>query len=268
MLDLIRRMKAPGLSDVLIPRVVERFEAASLYIIRYEPERLLEVQGIGQGTVDQIRAATHLDRNAAILSAMSRTGVHLRYFSAILKTFAEDAVEVLERYPYRLMEVGSISFGYADKIAVKNLGMSDLSAERIEAALRTAVNQLMGQGKSRDWAARVESRVSTLTRDVGRSDHARFTEGLWDLIRAESEREDGIVQTERVDGRLMIRFMEAVRAERRVAGDLHERKTSGPEWVPFSPDRFLGSWGGAARSAWARNRSARSGWFAKTGPAS
>lgn len=239
MLDLVRRMKAPGLSDVLIPRVVEKFEAASLYIIRYEPERLLEVQGIGQGTVDQIRAATHLDRNAAILSAMSRTGVHLRYFSAILKTFAEDAVEVLERYPYRLTEVGSISFGYADKIAVKNLGMSDLSAERIEAALRTAVNQLMGQGKSRDWAARVESRVSTLTRDVGRSDHARFTEGLWDLIRAESEREEGIVQTERVDGRLMIRFMEAVRAERRVAGDLHERKTIGPEWIPFSPDRFL-----------------------------
>lgn len=239
MRDLVRRMKAPGLSDVLIPRVVDRFGSEALYVIRFEPERLLEVQGIGPGTVDQIRAATHLDRNAAILSAMSRTGVHLRYFSAILKMFAEDAVEVLERHPYRLMEVGSISFGYADKIAVQNLGMSDLSAERIEAALRTAVSQLMGQGKSRDWAARVESRVSTLTRDVGRSDNARFMGGLRELIRAESEREEGIVQTERVDGRLMIRFMEAVRAERRVSEDLHERKSCGPEWIPFSPDRFL-----------------------------
>jgi exodeoxyribonuclease V alpha subunit len=239
MRDLVRKMKAPGLSDVLIPRVVDRFGSSSLYVIRYEPERLLEVQGIGQGTVDQIRTATHLDRNAAILSAMSRTGVHLRYFAGILKLFAEDAVEVIERYPYRLMEVSSISFGYADKIAVKNLGMSDLSEERVAAALRTAVHQLIGQGKSRDWAARVESRVSTLTREVGRSDHALFTERLWDLIRAESGREDGIVQTEQVDGRLMIRFMEAVRAEQQIAKDLHERKTMGPEWGPFSPDRFL-----------------------------
>lgn len=239
MVGMIRRMQVPGLGDELIERVVSRFGNESLHVIRYEPEQLLEVRGIGEGTVAQIRKATHLDLNGAILSEMSRSGVHLRYFMGIRKTFAEDAVEIIREHPYRLTAVNGLSFRYADEIAVRKQGRSDLSPERVDAVLSTAVDQLIGSGKTGEYYFRLKSKILDLTSHVGRSDEDRFSDLLWDRVREESRCEDGLVRIDPADPGRMIRFQKVVRAERRVSEDLYERAGSGPDWIGFDPSQFL-----------------------------
>jgi exodeoxyribonuclease V alpha subunit len=237
---MVARLKAPGLGRTLIDRVVSRFGNESIHVIRYEPERLLEIDGIGPGTVDQIRKANHLDLSASIISAMSENGVHMRHFNGILKTFGKDAVEVITKLPYRLTEVSTISFKYADKIAIEKQGRSRHAPERIEAVLGTAVSQLISSGKSGEWYERVKTKVKTLTDPMGRGDASDFYQLLWFRVMTESDLEDGLVRI--IPGQksdVMIRFQEVVKAEERIAADLHERVRTGPEWAPFDPSTFL-----------------------------
>lgn len=239
MCEMIRKLKAPGIATEQARKITDLFGMESLHVIRYEPDRLLEVDGIGEGTVDQIKAANHIDLSASILEAMTRNGVHTRYFSKILRTFDKDAVEIIETDPYRLTQINGITFEYADKIAVQKQNLPRLSPVRIAAALDAVKKSLMNSGKCGDGYSWIKSRIFDVTKAVGWSDTKAFGERVREHIEAQSEQEDGTVRLEMVSGEEIVRFQDVVRAEKTIAKEIYKRRMSGPDWIGFDPSQFL-----------------------------
>lgn len=236
---LVKKLRVPGLTERLTRNVVDLFGPETLAVIRYAPERLLEVEGVNIGTVEQIRKAQHLDLSGAILSEMGRSGVNARYFKGILNHFKDMSVEVIRDRPYDLIQVNGISFAYADEVAVKKKGLSDLSPDRVRAALSSVVKKLISSGKSAERIHTVIGKVKNETSRVGNSDWPRFERMLRDHIAAENGREEGLVRYRPDSDGRMIEIREVIEAERRTAINLRLRLMIGPGWTPFDPSTLI-----------------------------
>lgn len=239
MISMIERLEPPGLGGVLIPRIVERFGMESLYVIRYEPELLEKVDGIGPGTIRQIKEADHLDVKTSIITEMSRVGLNLRYFKAIHDTFREGATEVIRNRPYELLKAPNVPFRAVDEVAVLKQNRSETDPERVRAVLSVTVDAMMRAGKSGDWRSELNSKTAGFVRQVRCENPSLFLHRLWKLCLEESGKPDGIVLVDQDHPEPMIYFREVIEAERRIAQDLVRRARSGTDWRPFDPGPLL-----------------------------
>ena len=132
-----------GLGPTFARRVVERFGNDTLRIIDDEPERLLEVPGIGRKRLDSIIDAWERDRAHREIHALLRGfGVGQALSNRIVERFGSKAQAVVMRDPYRLAaEIRGVGFRTADAIA-REVGISPDDPARADAAtvhlLRTA----------------------------------------------------------------------------------------------------------------------------------
>lgn len=239
MITMIERIEPPGLGGVLIGRIVERFKMESLYVIRYEPDLLSEIEGIGPGTIQKLKEADHLDLKTAIVGEMSQSGLNLRYFKTILDTFKESAVEVIRNRPYDLIKAPNVPFRVVDELAVVTQHRSETSAERISAVLSMTVENMTRSGKTGDWLYEVEKKAIGLVKKVRCTDQDLFKSLLWNYAQEESEKPDGLVIIDHEHPTPMIYFRKVFEAERRISANLIYRGRSGPDWPGFDPTRFL-----------------------------
>ena len=136
-----------GLGPEFARRVVEHFGLETLRIIEEQPDRLLEVKGIGKKRLAEI--VTHWERDQANreLHIMLRGyGVGPAVATRIVDAFGKDALTVLTRDPYRLAgEIKGIGFRTADVIA-RGLGIAADDPARAAAALLYVLDEGEGEG--------------------------------------------------------------------------------------------------------------------------
>ena len=147
----IERFLASGTIDGVGPamarRIVERFGAEALQIIERAPSRLREVAGIGPKTVEKI-VASYMRQSELrdIMLWLEEHGVTGAYAARIFKAYGSLAIEVMEKFPYRLaQEIDGIGFITADAIAVA-AGWEKNSTERIAAGLSYELTQISSGG--------------------------------------------------------------------------------------------------------------------------
>jgi exodeoxyribonuclease V alpha subunit len=125
-----------GIGKVYAKRLVEAFGRATLQIIDEQPQRLRQVEGIGEKRAAQIRAAW--ERQKAVQSIMlflQGHGIGTNQAIKIYKRYGDAAVAFLRENPYRLAhDIVGISFTIADKIAA-SLGIHAEAPQRLEAGL-------------------------------------------------------------------------------------------------------------------------------------
>ncbi len=124
-----------GIGKSMARRIVEHFKEKSLAIIENEPERLMEINGIGKSKLEMISRAW--DKHHAVRKVMQflqNNGVGVTHASAILNYYGKNALKILKERPYRISrDIPEAGFAVADSIALKN-GIKRDDPERIKAS--------------------------------------------------------------------------------------------------------------------------------------
>lgn len=238
LISMIEEVQPPGLGEVLITRIVEKFGMEALYVIRYDPDLLEDVEGIGPGTIQKLKEAD-LDIKGALVTEMNRYGLSLRYFKTIMDTFQAGALDVVRNRPYDLIKAPNVPFRAIDELAVVRQNRSETSPERIGAVLSMTVEMMTRSGKSGDWVDQINEKAAGLVRKVRCTNMGLFLSLLWKRCLEESDKPDGIVLIDKTGPEPMVYFRAVVEAERRISKDLTRRARNGTDWRPFDPTQFL-----------------------------
>jgi exodeoxyribonuclease V alpha subunit len=147
----IRRYLGSGLIKGIGPKMAERivahFGPATLEVIEQTPGRLVEVPGLGPKRTGMITAAWEEQRAIKeVMVFLQGVGVSTSLGVRIYKTYRDEAIEVVQREPYRLAsDVWGIGFKTADQLA-RSLGIPHDSPQRVKAGLQFALSQAAEDG--------------------------------------------------------------------------------------------------------------------------
>ncbi|CAG6393270.1 ATP-dependent RecD-like DNA helicase [Streptomyces cocklensis] len=147
----IRRYLGSGLIKGIGPRIAERivdhFGTGTLEVIEGEPNRLIEVPGLGPKRTKLIAAAWEEQKAIKeVMVFLQGVGVSTSIAVRIYKGYGDASISVVKNQPYRLAaEVWGIGFLTADRIA-QAVGIPHDSPERVKAGLQYALSQATDSG--------------------------------------------------------------------------------------------------------------------------
>jgi exodeoxyribonuclease V alpha subunit len=178
-----------GVGPTLARRIVACFGLDSLRVLEQQPERLREVEGLGEKRRVAVERAWREQRATRdVMVFLQSHGSSLALAMRIVRRYGPRAMSVVASDPYRLAsEVRGVGFKTADRIA-SSMGIATNSPERMQAgvlqALRdvtegghvwTALNDLTARAAQmldlekdeREVDARLEDAVNSLVRAGG-----------------------------------------------------------------------------------------------------
>ena len=136
-----------GIGPMMAERMVAHFGTDILTIIEEEPDRLIEVHGLGPKRTQRIADAWEEQKAIKeVMVFLAGVGVSTSLAVRIYKRYREDSIAVVRSEPYRLAsEVWGIGFRTADTIA-QAVGIPHDSPHRIKAGLQYTLSQAADSG--------------------------------------------------------------------------------------------------------------------------
>lgn len=125
-----------GIGPVIADEIVREFGEKALEIIDNDPDKLLEVNGIGKKKAEKIIESWKEQRSIQDIMVFLKTfNVTNGLAAKIFKKFGKESVSVLKTHPYRLAdEIEGVGFFTADKVAL-SMNLPCDSDERIHSAI-------------------------------------------------------------------------------------------------------------------------------------
>jgi exodeoxyribonuclease V alpha subunit len=136
-----------GIGPKYARRIVRYFKEDTLRVIEEEPDKLINVEGIGKKRLEMIKKAWHEQKEIKnVMLFLQSHGVSTGYAVKIYKTYGNESISIVRENPYRLADdIWGIGFKTADKIAQK-LGFDKNSFERCRSGIIYVLNQLSNEG--------------------------------------------------------------------------------------------------------------------------
>lgn len=136
-----------GIGPHFAKRLVRHFGEQVFDVIEHQPERLLELEGIGKVRQEKITSAWQEQKVVRdIMVFLQSHGVGTARAVRIYKTYGEDAVDKVCANPYQLaLDIHGIGFKTADQIA-QRLGIEPTSLIRARAGIRHVLQEISGSG--------------------------------------------------------------------------------------------------------------------------
>jgi exodeoxyribonuclease V alpha subunit len=136
-----------GLGNYFAKKLVEQFGDAVFEVIENEPERLLEVPGIGKRRLDMVKTSWSQQKAVRdIMLFLQSHGVGAARSWKIYRRYRERAIATITENPYRLsLDIEGIGFQTADAIAT-SLGVAKNSLMRAEAGISHVLGELSQSG--------------------------------------------------------------------------------------------------------------------------
>lgn len=137
----------PHIGPKTAKKIVEKFGLDSLEIIQYNPERLKEIDGIGDKKLSRIMEAYEEQRELRdAMVFLQQYDITVNYGIRIYKKYGKETVNIVKENPYRLSEdIYGIGFKTADRIA-HNMGINKESSHRTEAGVKYTIMEFAGNG--------------------------------------------------------------------------------------------------------------------------
>lgn len=131
-----------GIGPFFASKIVKRFGAATLDILNNNPERLLEIEGIGRKKYQGILAAlSGLKEMQEVLVFLKSKHIGTHHAIRLYKTYGASVVGILQSNPYQIIDdVYGIGFKTADEIA-QHFGVERESAYRLTAGVRFVLDE-------------------------------------------------------------------------------------------------------------------------------
>ncbi len=135
-----------GVGEVMAHRIVSHFGHDLPGILRTEPQRLSEVDGVGPERARAIREAWSRNEEGRALNLLLRgLGLPQRLADRIRDRYGERAAHVVRSQPFRLAEeIGGIGFRTADALA-RRQGLPEDDPGRVRAAVSHVLEQAAEQ---------------------------------------------------------------------------------------------------------------------------
>ncbi len=136
-----------GIGKTYARRLVDYFGVSVLEVLDTEPEKLLEVPGIGKKRVEQIISAWEKQKSIShIMVFLQEKGISPTYAMKLYKQYGADTIAIVTENPYRLAEeMWGVGFKLADRIA-QQLGIALDSLHRIKAAIYYYLGNIASEG--------------------------------------------------------------------------------------------------------------------------
>jgi exodeoxyribonuclease V alpha subunit len=136
-----------GIGPVMAERMVDHFGTDILRVIEEEPDRLIEVYGLGPRRSKKIADAWEEQKAIKeVMVFLQGHGVSTSLAVRIYKQYREASITVVKNEPYRLAaDVWGIGFKTADTIA-RAVGIPHDSPERIKAGLQYTLSEAADDG--------------------------------------------------------------------------------------------------------------------------
>ena len=136
-----------GIGPVMAKRITKKFGKQTLDVIENDPEKLIEVEGIGKKRIKMIKDAWDEQKEIReVMLFLQSHGVSSGYATKIFKQYGDESIQIVKDNPYRLAtDIFGIGFITADNIAEK-LGFDKDSELRAEAGILYVLHQLADEG--------------------------------------------------------------------------------------------------------------------------
>ena len=136
-----------GIGPKYAKKIVGQFGADTLNVIEDQPDRLLEIPGIGRARVESIKKSWLEQMEIKnIMVFLQSHDVSTSHATKIYKTYGNDSIKVVQENPYRLADdIWGIGFKTADTIAEK-MGFGKEKYARLRSGLFYTLNKLSEDG--------------------------------------------------------------------------------------------------------------------------
>lgn len=136
-----------GIGPTYAARIVEQFGIDTLNIIDQEPNKLLQVAGLGSKRLEKIKQCWADQKSIREVMVFLQTyGVSPAYAQKIFKSYGEQSIHKVKDNPFSLArDIFGIGFKTADTIAGK-MGIAKNSPMRIEAGIEFVLSELANDG--------------------------------------------------------------------------------------------------------------------------
>ena len=136
-----------GIGPKFASRIVRQFGADTLNVIETEPDRLLDVPGIGKVRVERIKKSWVEQKEIKnIMLFLQGHDVSTAHATKVYKTYGSDSIRVVQENPYRLADdIWGIGFRTADTIAAK-MGFGHDRFPRLRSGILYTLNALGDEG--------------------------------------------------------------------------------------------------------------------------
>jgi exodeoxyribonuclease V alpha subunit len=136
-----------GIGPKTAARIVAAFGVETLRVIEEEPDRLIEVYGLGKKRTAAIGAAWQEQKSIKeVMVFLQGVGVSTSLAVRIFKQYGDASISVVRNQPYRLAaEVWGIGFRTADTIA-RAVGIPHDSPQRIQAGIQFTLSEAADGG--------------------------------------------------------------------------------------------------------------------------
>jgi exodeoxyribonuclease V alpha subunit len=136
-----------GVGPSTARKLISRFGLDVLDIIQFNPQRLTEVEGIGQTRAEMIASSFSEQKEIReVMIFLQSYGITTAYALKIYKAYGGNTINIIRENPYRLAEdITGIGFKKADQIA-RSLGVDPNSPYRAMAGIRYILSQASADG--------------------------------------------------------------------------------------------------------------------------
>lgn len=136
-----------GIGPKTAAAIVARFGEKTLEILETCPDRLKEVDGIGEKKLELINESFREHRKvSSIVMFLQKYQISASYAAGIYRKYGNSAIRIIEENPYRLADdIWGIGFKTADGIAEK-LGIKRDSEYRIESGIKYILGKEASDG--------------------------------------------------------------------------------------------------------------------------
>ena len=151
-----------GVGPKFAARIVKQFGAETFDIIDETPERLIEVEGLGQKRVDMIKEAWLEQKEVKnIMLFLQDHGVGTALAHRIFSEFGAESITIAKENPYRLTDVWGIGFRTADTIA-QSMGFDTESVYRIRSGIAYTLSECSNDGHCYMPRAELEKKAAEI----------------------------------------------------------------------------------------------------------
>ena len=136
-----------GIGPHFAKKLVQAFGETVFHVIEHEPQRLMQLEGMGEKRKDQVVSAwTEQQGVRNIMIFLQSNGVGTARAVRIYKTYGDDAIHKVRENPYRLaLDIRGIGFKVADRLAIQ-LGIDKNSLIRAEAGVCYVLQEFCNRG--------------------------------------------------------------------------------------------------------------------------
>ena len=222
-----------GMGPALAHRVVAAFGKDTMAVLEKDPQRLLEVEGIGPKKLAVITESFYEEKQVNdIAYDLEQHGVAGRYASRLLQKYGDGVHYVLTEEPYRMIaEIDGIGFKTADQIALA-YGMDRQDPQRLSAGLTYVLRTMTQNGHVCIPDTELVRRAAFILQADAL--------GLHDILREAIE--VGQLCTADFEGTLYVYTPEAYEEEEYIAGRIGEMGNMKPLPMKTHVQLFLDRW--------------------------